>query len=324
MRRLLVQGAGLQARRPMCPPSKEFSEQSAQPAGDTNERAGADRRARRLSYRIAIPVEDQADAGRERRAVHVIGEAADAAGAAAADRQVENLLGDFRHAVEDGTAAGQHDAGVEALLVAGPADFVPHQVEDLLGARLQDLGQDAARHHARLPAAHARNLHRLVFVELWLPATMWTFTSRRAPVIPTGAPIPSCSSTTKSCGSTCRISRPVGSETALAASMARRTSSRVISRFFPATAITPRLLKPLMCGPERARWTESISTPAINSASSTAFLIDSTAASTLTTRPRRMPRDSATPRPTTSRRSPSTTSPTTAVTFEVPTSSPTR
>src|SRR5438046_4415272 len=165
MRRLLVQGAGLQARRPMCPPSKEFSEQSAQPAGDTNERAGADRRARRLSYRIAIPVEDQADAGRERRAVHVIGEAADAAGAAAADRQVENLLGDFRHAVEDGTAAGQHDAGVEALLVAGPADFVPHQVEDLLGARLQDLGQDAARHHARLPAAHARNLHRLVFVD---------------------------------------------------------------------------------------------------------------------------------------------------------------
>src|SRR6266853_243952 len=141
--------------------------------------------------------------------------------------------------------------------------------------------------------------HATMFcVELWLPVTMWTLTSRRAPVMPTGAPIPSCSSTTKSCGSTCRISRPVGSETALAASMARRTSSRVISRFLPATAMTPRLLKPLTCGPDSARWTESISTPAISSASSIAFLIEPTAASRLTTTPRRMPRDSATPMPT--------------------------
>src|SRR5262245_22458376 len=161
-------------------------------------------------------------------------------------------------------------------------------------------------------------------VELWLPVMMWTFTSSRAPVIPTGAPMPSCSSTTKSCGRTWRISRPVGSDTALAASMARRTSSRVISRVLPATAMTPRLLKPLMCGPDSPRCTESISTPAISSASSIAFLIESTAASRLTTTPRRMPRDSATPSPTTSRPRPSMISPTTAVTFDVPTSSPTR
>ena len=136
--------------------------------------------------------------------------------------------------------------------------------------------------------------------------------------------MPSCSSTTKSCGSTCRISRPVGSETALAASIARRTSSRVISRFLPATAITPRLLNPLMCGPDRARCTESISTPAISSASSIAFLIESTAVARFTTTPRRMPRDSATPSPTMSSPPASSISPTTAVTFEVPTSSPTR
>src|SRR6476659_503754 len=152
---------------------------------------------------------------------------------------------------------------------------------------------------------------------------MWTLTSRRAPSMPTGAPMPSWSSTTKSCGSTCRISRPVGSETAFAASIARRTSSRVISRFLPATAMTPRLLNPLMCGPDRPRWTESISTPAISSASSIAFLIASTAASTFTTTPRRMPADSATPMPTTSRPPLSSTSPTTAVTFDVPTSRPT-
>ena len=161
-------------------------------------------------------------------------------------------------------------------------------------------------------------------VELWLPVTMCTLTSSRAPVMPTGAPMPSCSSTTKSCGSTWRISRPVGSDTALAASIARRTSSRVISRFLPATAMTPRLLNPLTCGPDSARCTESISTPAISSASSTAFLIESTAASRLTTTPRRMPRDSATPMPTMSSDSPLMISPTTAVTFEVPTSSPTR
>ena len=155
------------------------------------------------------------------------------------------------------------------------------------------------------------------------PVTMWTFTSSRAPVIPTGAPMPSCSSTTKSCGSTCRISRPVGSATALAASMARRTSSRVISRFLPATAITPRLLKPFTCGPDSARCTESISTPAISSASSTAFLIESTAASRLTTTPRLMPRDSATPMPTMSQRPSSKVSATTHVTVEVPTSRPT-
>ena len=157
-----------------------------------------------------------------------------------------------------------------------------------------------------------------------LPVTTWTFTSRRVPVMPTGAPMPSCSSTTKSCGSTWRISRPLGSATALAASIARRTSSRVISRFLPATATTPRLLNALTCAPERPRWTESISTPAVSSASSIAFLIDSTAASRLTTTPRRMPLDSARPSPMMSSPPSSVISPTMAAIFEVPTSRPTR
>ncbi len=38
-------------------------------------------------------------------------------------------------------------------------------MEDLLGARLQDLREDAARHQPRLPAADARHLHRVVFVD---------------------------------------------------------------------------------------------------------------------------------------------------------------
>ena len=47
----------------------------------------------------------------------------------------------------------------------------------------------------------------------------WTFTSRRVPVMPVGSPMPSWSSTTNSWGSTCRISRSMGIETALAASI---------------------------------------------------------------------------------------------------------
>ena len=136
--------------------------------------------------------------------------------------------------------------------------------------------------------------------------------------------MPSCSSTTKSCGSTCRISRPLGSATAFAASIARRTSSRVISRFFPATATTPRLLNALTWAPDRPRWTESISTPAVSSASSIAFLIDSTAASRFTTTPRRIPRESARPIPMMSSPPSSVISPTMAEIFDVPTSRPTR
>ena len=104
-----------------------------------------------------------------------------------------------------------------------------------------------------MTATPARFTHATMFwVEDALPVTTWTLTSSRVPVIPTGAPMPSCSSTTKSWGSTCRISRPLGSATAFAASIARRTSSRVISRFFPATATTPRLLNALTCGARQA------------------------------------------------------------------------
>ena len=161
-------------------------------------------------------------------------------------------------------------------------------------------------------------------VEAVLPVTTCTLTSSRAPVMPIGEPTPSCSSTTKSWGSTWTISRPLGSATALAASMARLTSSRVISRFLPATATTPRLLNALTWAPDSPRCTESISTPAVSSASSIAFLIDSTASSRLTTRPRRMPRASARPIPMMSSPPSSSASPTTATIVEVPASRPTR
>src|SRR4030095_15118539 len=68
----------------------------------------------------------------------------------------------------------------------------------------------------------------------------------------------------------------------------------------------------------------SISIPAVSSASSIAFLMESTAASRLTTTPRRIPREAATPIPMMSSAPSSVASPTIAEIFAVPTSSPTR
>lgn len=78
-----------------------------------------------------------------------------------------------------------------------------------------------------------------------------------------------------------------------------------------------------MCGPLMPRCTEPISTPAISSASSIDFLIDSTAASRLTTTPRFRPFDSADPIPMMSSPPSSAISPTTVHTFDVPMSNPT-
>src|SRR5688572_19754628 len=78
-----------------------------------------------------------------------------------------------------------------------------------------------------------------------------------------------------------------------------------------------------MCGPLIASCTDPTSTPAISSASSIDFLIDSTAASRLTTTPRFRPFESVTPMPITSTPPSSSSSPTTVHTLAVPMSRPT-
>src|SRR5439155_21169235 len=120
--------------------SKELSEQPAKPARDADECSRSDRRIRLIAVRVAVRVQRQPDAGRERRAVHVIGQTADAGRAATANRQIENLLGDLGHAVEDRAAAGQHNSRVQAPFIAGAADLVPDEMKDFLGARLKDFG----------------------------------------------------------------------------------------------------------------------------------------------------------------------------------------
>src|SRR5690349_22328997 len=77
-----------------------------------------------------------------------------------------------------------------------------------------------------------------------------------------------------------------------------------------------------MCEPARLIVTSSASSPLMRSASSTAFLIASTAASGLTITPLRRPRASASPMPTTSSNPPSPGSPAIHVTLLVPMSRP--
>src|SRR5512137_3158327 len=106
---------------------------------------------------------------------------------------------------------------------------------------------------------------------------------------------------------------------ALAASMARRTSISSTSR--PWTATMPWLFMLLMWLPETPVNTELISTPDMNSASSTAFLMDSMVLSILTTAPLRSPSVGEEPSPMMSMPV-LVSSATTAVTFVVPISRP--
>src|SRR5512137_686264 len=97
-------------------------------------------------------VEDEPHGRGEVGGRDAVDEAADAAGIAAPDRQVEDLLGDLFEAFEEGRAAGQHDAGVQRLVVAHALDVGVDQAEDLLGPRLDDVGQELARQHPGLAA----------------------------------------------------------------------------------------------------------------------------------------------------------------------------
>ena len=87
--------------------------------------------------------------------------------------------------------------------------------------------------------------------------------------------------------------------------------------------MTPRLLKLLIWAPEMPTKAESISTPAMSSASSWAFLMAAVVASRLTTTPLRSPLDSAVPMPMTSIFRSSVISPMMTATFLVPMSRPT-
>jgi len=63
-----------------------------------------------LLHLVAMRVLHKADSGRERWTVHVIGQPTDIHRAASPDGQVEDLLRDLGHTVEQSAAAAQNDA----------------------------------------------------------------------------------------------------------------------------------------------------------------------------------------------------------------------
>src|SRR5438105_4339414 len=111
-------------------PLEKFPKEPPQSTRDASERAGAHRHARRVADGISKCIQRQTDAGGERRTVHVIRKSADARRTAAPDREVEDLLRDLRHPVENRAAAGQNDTRVEAFLIPSTANFVPDQMEN--------------------------------------------------------------------------------------------------------------------------------------------------------------------------------------------------
>ena len=111
-----------------------------------------------------------------------------------------------------------------------------------------------------------------------------------------------------------------GIATALAASITRSTSVSLTSDSL--TATMPWLFIPLMWPPAMPAYTELISQPAINSASSMAFRMELTVSLILITTPFRKPREGAVPMPMMSIFS-SFISPTMAQIFVVPMSKPT-
>src|SRR5216684_706997 len=113
--------------------------------------------------------------------------------------------------------------------------------------------------------------------------------------MPTGSRMPSCASTRNSCGKTCSTSRSGGSVMLRAASMARRTSSRSMSRGRWPTLTPPRLFTPRTWLPATPITADSTGTLATPSASSTARRMELTVESRFTIRPLRSPFDSAAP-----------------------------
>src|SRR5258708_29402811 len=69
--------------------SEKLPEQSANPSSDAHQRAGTDR-GTIAADRVAIAIEHEPDARRERRTVDVVRQSADARRTSAADRQIQN------------------------------------------------------------------------------------------------------------------------------------------------------------------------------------------------------------------------------------------
>src|SRR6185437_7968859 len=153
------------------------------------------------------------------------------------------------------------------------------------------------------------------------PVTIWTFTSRRTPLMPRGSRTSSCPSMMNSCGRMCSTCWSFGIAIAFAVSTTRSMSACVTS--FSLIATMPLELRLLMWLPAMPVTTSLIRQSAISSASSSTRWIDAIVASMLTTTPFLSPRDGCVPRPMMLRPPSGITSATIATIFDVPMSRPT-
>src|SRR5215470_9239931 len=141
---------------------EDFTEPARQPVGDATEQVIL--RARRRHARhggSASTVERQADGGGVDRTLHHVGESADGLRQAAADRKIEDGFGQLRDAFHDRRAAGHDDARCGRVLEPRLRQLARDEREDLLDARLNDLGEDLARERPGLAPANRRDVDHL-------------------------------------------------------------------------------------------------------------------------------------------------------------------
>src|SRR4029077_7982070 len=79
-----------------------------------------------------------------------------------AHRYVEHFFRELDGAFHLGAAAGQHDAGGDHFLEAAAPQLLAHQTEELLVARLDDLGERLPREAPRRPLPDRGHLDALV------------------------------------------------------------------------------------------------------------------------------------------------------------------
>src|SRR5579863_8512169 len=114
--------------------------------------------------KVVAGIEQEPHAGRENGIAHDVGESVHLLRQAEPHRHVENLLGELDRALHLGAAAREHHSGGDHLLEAAAAQLLAHQAEELLVARLDDLGERLAREAPRGPVADARHLDALIGV----------------------------------------------------------------------------------------------------------------------------------------------------------------
>ena len=105
-------------------------------------------------HSVVTRVEQQPHARGKNRIAHHVAEALHGLRHPEAHRHVEHLLGELDRAFHLGAAAGEHDAGGDHLLEAAAAQLLAHQAEQLLVARLDDLGERLPRQAPRRTLAH--------------------------------------------------------------------------------------------------------------------------------------------------------------------------